>query len=174
MTALGDRLKALKLEQEPEKGMFSPEYKRAVWHLLIARGGVLPDYDPTKWTGDHKFLEFYGGVVNTSTKATIKCLENVEKYGIDWEMSTDPAPSKEATFTDTFNEPEYVDALQGKLYLQDGTFTWWGCRIDTDFGSLIKILTLGVTWEEALEECLDRVTTAGEYNEWAFQYGCRV
>jgi hypothetical protein len=171
MTALSDKLKALKAEQEVERGTLSPEYKRAIWHLLIARGGVLSDYDQTQWG---KFLDFYGGVVNTSTGATKKCLDDIADIGIDWAMSTDPATDTEMMFTDTFNEPAQVGVLKGKLYLQDGTFTWWGCRVNTDFGDLIKILTLGITWDEALEEVLDRLAKAGEHNEWNFQYGCRV
>lgn len=66
MSTFTDKIKARR-EEETKTAIFSPEYKEAIWHLMIACGGVLSDQaveelenDNRDWIGD--IVKLYYGV----------------------------------------------------------------------------------------------------------------
>lgn len=177
MSTFTEKIKARR-DEEIKTAIFSPEYKEAIWNLMIACGGVLTDKaveqledKKTNWIGD--IVNYYAGRPDIDTKKTEEVFPVIEKYGIDYAASSDPAEHIGSGFNGTFaSEQLTVNILYGKLLLKNGHKVWIATQIDADlgFGGLIRTLTLNLTFKEALENMEERLTQKYNY----FEGSCEV
>jgi hypothetical protein len=162
VTKFEDRLK---LNQE----VTAKTYKEAVWCLLIAYGGALQHQeDETKYVRE-RYGNFYGSSVDLDGELTQKVAAAIKTHGIDFEACSDPAPTVDLRFNDTFTSTQLeVHVLRGTLVLGDGQSVQWGTKLsDPDFGALIRLLTsdnknLNDTINDAVEHLAYRIARDGK------------
>ena len=151
------------------------QYKRAVWSLLIANGGVLKESE--SWRDSD--INYYGGNVDTDRELTVSALEQIRAVGIDWNASTDPASHVGQGFNGTFTDTQLqVPYLKGFLCLEDGqTFIFLASCGDSDtyspssFQRMLELIVNAQSVEDALDRLEDRLTSIDSYT---FGYYCRI
>lgn len=177
MSTFTEKIKARRDEQQ-KTAIFSPEYKEAIWHLMIACGGVLSDQAVEELENENRYwndkiVSYYSARPDIDTKKTIEIFPLISKHGIDYKASSDPAEHVGSGFNGTFaSEQLTVNVLYGKLVLKNGVETWIATQIDSElgFGGLIRTLTLNLTFQEALENMEERLTVKHGY----FEGSCEV
>lgn len=157
-------------------------YKEAVWHLVIANGGVFADISPQeydqyvdlenkdynyRYNFDQKLVSYYGARIgDMSLEKTKEAWEGLVLYGMDYDASSDPAEYTGSGFKDTEASSQYrIKTLFGKMILkgneQDLPLEYvWGVQLAEDFGfgSLIQTLAqFPRNADEAIEHCAKRL-----------------
>lgn len=167
MSSLSEKIQQTKIAQKEYQRIYSEEYRRAIWTLMIAFGGPIyvPEH-PTSYVSD---IEIYSGRINSSVEQTKEIINFLTKDNIDWEKLCDPAERFDFQFDGTDNEPLKVPYLKGELLFKNREPIVWLTRVgtsSTSFPNLIQMLQLDITFEEALEHLKERLTK----DQWGFTY----
>lgn len=170
MTGLSDKINKARIDKESMTRNHSEEYRRAIWTLMIAYGGVYPTPEIACWSSGP--TNYYGGCVNTDPEATLEMFQSVDWTEIDWDALSDPAQHVGSEFAGTFASYELkFYYLDGELIFKDGKKFRWLANLDGDadsnFGNLVQVLQLDITLEDALEHLEERLT--GKHN-YGFQH----
>jgi len=189
MSKFSDKIKA---KQRREISSYTPEYKQAIWTLLIGCGGAGRNQNDDDWKNSYwssygtkvEIWSYYGGHFNVDPKLTEGILEGIREHSVDWEKCSDPATRVNSEFNGTFTDTQlYHEGLYGKLVLGNGESYWWAARSDEEvdshdwdkiyggsgqFANIQGLLNLELTLEEALEELEERLK--GTY----FEYTCKI
>lgn len=177
-----------KLEQINKDGRssrHSREYIEAVWLVLVAFGGALScqdddDLEHDGWLGSKQgaIANYYGsGDPEVDLQKTLTAIEKIKEHGINWAALRDPFEQTMGFFNGTFTSSQLnANLMWGKLTLNNGEHYWWAAGVKCEFGELVRVLTLELTLDEALEHLEERATNphASQSSGYMFKYYCSV
>jgi hypothetical protein len=181
MSALTDKIKDIR-DQEVRRTM-SEEYRRAVWKLLIAFGGISVassrefQYDYQRQDAE---WNYYAARPNLDLAATKRLLLEDKWDLIDWDELDDPAQHIGYGFCGAFTSSQLkVPYLKGMLKFKDGTEYLFVASVAGDedsFARLQRALQLDITMDEAVEHLRERTTHfhGTPVSEWTFSYSAGI
>jgi hypothetical protein len=179
MSKLSTKIESARIAQKEFQRTHSEEYRKAIWTVMIAYGGV---FVPNEGNWRHQEMNYYGGRVEINREATRSALDLITEDNIDWANLNDPAEKMGYEFDGTENDSVKVPYLKGELVFKTGDPVIWltgvnnGYDDDRSFGNLVQILQLDISFDDALEHLNERlgVTKTTYTNETSFSYSAFI
>ena len=85
--------------------------EKLLWKYMIDKGSI------REW---NFYGSRFGDYHDDAESDAKKVQQDITKHGIDWKKTQPVEEDMESSFTDTFNDPDYVSVLRGTLVLKNG------------------------------------------------------
>ena len=180
MSALSDKIDQHKKKLINVKRVHSEKYRKAIWHLMIAYGGVREKEVDTSFDYEGDNVDYYGCKADISLAKTKQFLTQHPGWNeIDWQSIGDPAEHIGYGFNGTYASSQLrVPYLAGDLVFKDGSsYRWLVNCADSSYGdesgfaNLIQFLQLDISLEEAVNHLIERTKT---HDSWRFKYDANI